>query len=147
MEILKVLRVQWDRTLAVVAALIGALCLLLGYVGVSGTGHVAAQLPYFISGGLFGIFLLAVGCTSWVSADLKDEWRELHTMRQLLDEDLQLRAAGVKPAGSNGHGDAINEELLAQIRELDAKVTAVTKRASTRSTASGSTTSRRSTLR
>ena len=91
MEFLKFARVQWDRTTAVVAAVLGALCLLGGFIGVSNTPYVGAQLPYFISGGLFGIFLLGVAGTMWLTADLRDEWRELRAIRNLLDEDLRLR--------------------------------------------------------
>jgi hypothetical protein len=90
-EFLKFARVQWDRTTAVVAAVLGALALLCGFIGVSNTPYVGAQLPYFISGGLFGIFLLGIAVTAWLTADLRDEWRELRAIRDLLDEDLRLR--------------------------------------------------------
>lgn len=91
MEILKVLRVQWDRGLAVGAALGGLIVLLCGYIGISGTPHVAYQLPYLISCGAFGIFLLGIAAVSWISADLRDEWYELQTMRGLLEEDVAAR--------------------------------------------------------
>lgn len=90
MEILRFVRTQWDRALGFGALSLGLLALLLGYLGVSGTPHVAAQLPYFISGGLVGIFLLGLGCMAWISADLRDEWRELHALRQLLERDPRL---------------------------------------------------------
>jgi hypothetical protein len=90
-EFLKFARVQWDRTTAVVAAVLGAVCLIAGFIGVSNTPYVGAQLPYFISGGLFGIFFLGVAATAWLTADLRDEWRELRAIRGLLEEDLRLR--------------------------------------------------------
>jgi hypothetical protein len=62
----------------------GAVVLLLGWWGISGTTSVGRQLPYIISGGLFGIFLLGVGGLLWVSADLRDEWRELWQIRDAL---------------------------------------------------------------
>jgi hypothetical protein len=34
-------------------------------------------MPYIASGGLGGIFLLGLGSTLWLSADLRDEWRKL----------------------------------------------------------------------
>lgn len=89
MDIVNFLRAQWDRSLAVVAVLFAGLALLMGYLGVSGTPHVAAQLPYFISGGLFGIFMLTIAATLWVSADLRDEWRELRALRVRLDSALE----------------------------------------------------------
>lgn len=84
----KLLRAQWDRATAVVALLIGLLALLLGYVGISGEAFVARQLPFIISGGLFGIFMLGVAAVSWITAAMRDEWRELRLIRTLLEADL-----------------------------------------------------------
>src|SRR2546430_13063010 len=78
------LRVQWDRVGAVGAALIGVAALALGWAGVSGTPHIAEQLPYFISGGLVALFFLGMAVTLWLSADLPDEWRELRALRLIL---------------------------------------------------------------
>jgi hypothetical protein len=84
MEILRWLRVQWDRAAAFALLVLGLLALLLGWIGVSGTPHVADQLPYIISGGLLGIFLLGASAVLWLSADLRDEWVEIHQTRLLL---------------------------------------------------------------
>ncbi|HEY4409678.1 MAG TPA: hypothetical protein VGO87_07335 [Acidimicrobiia bacterium] len=78
------LRVQWDRVGAVGAALVGLAALALGWVGVSGTPHIAEQLPYFISGGLVALFFLGLAVALWLSADLRDEWRELRALRLIL---------------------------------------------------------------
>jgi len=80
------LRVQWDRVGAVGAALIGLAALALGWVGVSGTPHIAEQLPYFISGELVALFFLGLAVALWLSADLRDEWRELRALRLILAE-------------------------------------------------------------
>jgi hypothetical protein len=77
-------RTQWDRVGAWIAIVAGAVVLLLGWWGISGTTSVGRQLPYIISGGLFGIFLLGLGGLLWVSADLRDEWRELWVIRDAL---------------------------------------------------------------
>lgn len=78
------LRSQWDRAGAWICIGCGAIVLLLGWWGTSGTTEVGRQLPYVISGGLFGVFLLGVGGMLWVSADLRDEWRELWGIRDAL---------------------------------------------------------------
>lgn len=91
MEIMKLLRVQWDRAIAIAAVIGGLIALLIGYLGVSDTEYVAQQMPYFISAGVFGIFLIVIAAISWISADLRDEWRELHTLRGLVEEDLTSR--------------------------------------------------------
>jgi hypothetical protein len=94
MEIVKFLRIQWDRLTAVVAAIVGVVALLLGYFGISGTPHVAAQLPYIISGGMFGLFALGIAGMAWISADLRDEWRELRALRELMQGDAEHGANG-----------------------------------------------------
>jgi hypothetical protein len=93
-SILSWLRVQWDRAAAAVAVLLGLLCLLLGWIGTSDSLYLAQQVPYLVSGGLLGIFLLGVGAVLWLSADLRDEWRELRALRDLLTEDRLAQRQG-----------------------------------------------------
>jgi hypothetical protein len=81
MELVKLFRNQWDRTTAVVAVAAGLITLALGWVGASGTRKVPDQIPYIISGAVLGLFLLGVGATLWLSADLRDEWRSLQEIR------------------------------------------------------------------
>ena len=78
-------RLQWDRVLAAVATLAGAILLITGWVHMSGTGFVSEQLPYLASEGLGGVFLLGLGGMLWLSADLRDQWRELRAIRGRLD--------------------------------------------------------------
>jgi len=78
MEVLNWIRNQWDRSVALAAFAGGAVVLILGYVGVSGTRVPGEQVPYVLSGGIVGLFLLGLGATFWLSADLRDEWRKLH---------------------------------------------------------------------
>ncbi len=93
MDLLGWLRNEWDRAGAWLAIGAGALALILGYVGVSNTEFTAEQLPYVVSGGLVGIFLLGIGGMLWLSADLRDEWRTLDAMDAKLDAmDAKLDA-------------------------------------------------------
>ena len=78
------LRLQSDRALAWVLVAAGALALIVGWVGVSGTAYAAEKLPYIVSGGIGGIFLLGVGATLWLSADLRDGWRKLDRIEEAL---------------------------------------------------------------
>ena len=87
MDIRKWLRLQWDRVLAWVLVAAGAIALIAGWVGVSGSAYAAGQLPYIISGGIGGIFLLGVGATLWLSADLRDEWCKLDSIEDALREE------------------------------------------------------------
>lgn len=92
MELMTFVKQQWDRVGAWVAVALGAIVLLVGYLGISGTPHVAEQLPYFISAGVVGLFLLGIAGMLWVSADLRDEWRELHAIRVALEADATDQA-------------------------------------------------------
>ena len=88
MNTTKWLQLQWDRTLAWALVVAGAVALIVGWVGVSATAFSAEQLPYIISGGLGGIFLLGVGATLWLSADLRDEWRKLDRIEEALQQGV-----------------------------------------------------------
>jgi hypothetical protein len=99
MEMKSFLRANLDRVLAVALAVVGILFLIRGWIGVSGTGLAAEQIPFLISGGIGGIALVAIGCTMWVSADLQDEWRRLDSLEDRLVELTGGRApATVAPA-------------------------------------------------
>ena len=87
MEFLSWVRDQWDRVGAVVLVVVGALALLLGYLGISDAVLPSEQLPYLLSGGLVGVFLLGLGTTLWLSADLRDEWRKLDRLEDLVRGD------------------------------------------------------------
>jgi hypothetical protein len=100
------LRANLDRVLAVLLALVGVIALIVGWIGVSGTGLAAKQLPYVISGGLGGVVLVALGCTAWVSADLQDEWRRLDAIEQHLEHlghESPTGSLEIEPS-SNGNG-------------------------------------------
>jgi hypothetical protein len=87
-------RNQWDRIGAWVCVIGGAVCLIVGYLGVSGTLDTGKQLPYVVSGGMGGLFLLGLGAMLWLSADLRDEWRKLDA----IDRHLLERGALPAPA-------------------------------------------------
>jgi hypothetical protein len=90
MEFLSWVRDQWDRVGAVVLVVAGALALLFGWLGISGAVLPSEQLPYLLSGGLFGVFLLGLGATLWLSADLRDEWRKLDRLEEVIDGKVEV---------------------------------------------------------
>ena len=79
------LRLAWDRAAAVALIGAGAVALILGWVGVSGEAFPAKQLPYLISGGIAGVFILGVGTMCWLSADMRDEWTKLDRIEDALN--------------------------------------------------------------
>jgi hypothetical protein len=85
------IRAQWDRALAVGLVALGALALLLGWLGVDDALYPGQQIPYVLSGGIGGLFAVGLGAVLWLSADLRDEWRKLDEIDQKLDRLLERR--------------------------------------------------------
>ncbi|HEV7687984.1 MAG TPA: hypothetical protein VGQ80_15525, partial [Acidimicrobiia bacterium] len=75
------IRNQWDRVGAWVCVVAGALMVVFAWVGASKTPYTVEQIPYIISGGIGGLFLLGLGAMLWVSADLRDQWRTMEQIR------------------------------------------------------------------
>lgn len=94
MDLKVIIRGLWDRGGGWLLIGLGGLALLLGWFGVADTALTSEQIPYVVSGGLFGIALIGVGATLLISGDLRDEWRKLD------DIERAIREAGavVRPA-------------------------------------------------
>jgi hypothetical protein len=107
MELGRWLRVGWDRAAALMLIAAGAVALILGWVGVSGEAFPAKQLPYLISGGIAGVFILGVGTMCWLSADMRDEWTKLDrieaALNRLADTGL-VDSNGTRPATAKSVG-------------------------------------------
>jgi hypothetical protein len=81
--------------LATLAAVGGAIALFVGYLGVSGTLDPAKQLPYLVSGGVGGLFLLGVAAVLFHSADLsavRDELAEVKAALARIEARLEPAA-------------------------------------------------------
>jgi hypothetical protein len=89
MNLITWLRNQWDRVGAAVCIVAGAVLVLAGWLGASRTPYTVEQIPFVVSGGLGGLFLLGLGAMSWLSADLRDEWRMLHDIHATQLEILE----------------------------------------------------------
>ena len=98
MEFAGWIRDQWDRVLAGLAGAIGATLLVVGWVQTSRALYPGQQLPYIVSAGLGGIFLLGVSATVWLSADLRDEWRKLDRVEETFAE-VNVRLARLEATG------------------------------------------------
>lgn len=100
MNLLKLLRHNWDRMLAVAFTVVGFVVLLLGWNGAADHVYPAAQIPYLISGGLLGLFFLGLGGTLWLSADLRDEWRKLDDIFATRNQEMANPASGMAGNGA-----------------------------------------------
>ena len=94
MEILDWLRYRWDRVAAVMAVAAGIVALVLGWFGVSRSRLTVQQIPYIVSGAVFGLLAVGVGATLWLSADLRDEWRRLDDIYRAITPAEPVPVAG-----------------------------------------------------
>ena len=122
MELVRLIRLQWDRSLAIVLAVSAGVMLFVGWLRVSDGIVVTQQLPYVVSAGLGGIFLLGIAATLWLSADFRDEWRALENLAErgrpsVGDGDTTLVEAGFETVDV----DALN----ARIELLETRLAAV----------------------
>lgn len=117
MDLGKWLALQWDRVAAWAAVLAGAVAVIVGWFGVSGTAYQSEQIPYIVSGGIGGMFLLGLGGMLWLSADMRDEWYKLDRV----EEELRLtRAARLAvPAEASTAAPPSSEPATAEPTELE----------------------------
>ena len=108
MDILTFLRAQWDRVLAWALMGLGGVVLAISYQGVRHTPFVADQLSYLASGGLGGLWLVGVGGSLLIAANLSDEWRKLDEVKILIQRVLDDDGPASQP-GANGNGVAISQ--------------------------------------
>lgn len=87
-----------EKTLMVVGGVVaplGLLVVLLGWVGASKTSNIFEQIPYMISGGLFGLGLVFLGSffyfAHWMTELLREQRRQtellLEAIRQTSDDE------------------------------------------------------------
>src|SRR5256885_158464 len=101
------MRLAWDRAAAGLLIAAGGGGPGPGGGGVSGEAFPAKQLPYLISGGIAGVFVLGVGTLCWLSADMRDEWTKLDriesALNRLADSGL-VDSDGARPATAKSVG-------------------------------------------
>ena len=115
MDLMTWLRAEWDRVLGFTLIALGAILLVIGYLGVSDSPYVAEQLSYIASGGLGGLFLLGAGATLLILADLHDEWRKLDKVEDAIRSDktpiLPVSIPATNGPATNGDGAAAVERI------------------------------------
>ena len=98
--------------LAGIAAPLGLIFILLGWLGVANTPFVFEQNSYLISGGLFGLALVFLGAffyfAHWMTQLVKEHRVQSTAMLeaiQRLQDEVRLQAGGatVSVASANGH--------------------------------------------
>ena len=89
---------------------IAALFILGGWIGVSGTPVVAKQIPYVVSGGIFGVFLAIFGAYFLGTEELRKDSGRLDRLERMVEELHQVlfdpRGRSVDFEGSGGRPGA-----------------------------------------
>ena len=78
-----------DLALKVLAGLLivgGLVAVLVGYLGVRSNDDIVLQLPYFASGGVGGLALLALGALTLVQQQMREQSRRAAQVTASLDE-------------------------------------------------------------
>jgi hypothetical protein len=64
----------------------GAICMLVGYLGVSRESIPAKQIPYLVSGGIGGIFLAVIGAYFLGTQEMRNDSGRLDRLERMVDE-------------------------------------------------------------
>src|SRR5437899_6431839 len=92
---------RWLLVAGSIMVPLGGLLVILGWFGASHTGRLFEQIPYMISGGLFGLVLVIAGSFSffgyWLARLVSDERQQSHQLIEALE-----RIEGHLANGSNG---------------------------------------------
>jgi hypothetical protein len=78
-----------DLALKVLAGLLiigGLVAVLVGYLGVRNSDDIVLQLPYFASGGVGGLALLALGALTLVQQQMREQSRRAAAITESLEE-------------------------------------------------------------
>ena len=84
-----------DKVGAWVAIMVGVFVLAVGWNGVWHTLNPGEQIPYIVSGGIGGMFLLGLGALLWLSSDLRQERGHLDSAARHLKTTGSLPPAPV----------------------------------------------------
>jgi hypothetical protein len=102
------LRAEWDRVAGYGCLAFGVVLLIAGFQGVRTSADVIDEIAYLVSGGIGAIFLLGVGATLLLSADLHDDFRNLHRIEEQLDTiERHLGAEPVDMSDDAGQGSGL----------------------------------------
>ena len=94
---------------------LGALLVLLGYIGVSGEAVVEKQLPFLVSGGIGGVLLCIVGAYFLGTEELRKDSGRLDRLEQMVEDlhqallrrpDAPTRSAPLQAAPNGATGPA-----------------------------------------
>lgn len=98
MELRRFLMQNKTRAAAAVAFVAGAVALIIGWHGTAHASLTSEQIPYLVSGAIFGLFALGTAGILWLSADLRADWEKLDEISQALHGISASEAAAAAPS-------------------------------------------------
>lgn len=107
-----------DLALKVLAGLLivgGLVAVLVGYLGVRSSDDIVLQLPYFASGGVGGLALLALGALTLVQQQMREQSRRAAAVTESLEE---WKEAALLEIRSFLEGSTLELEVLAPAAPL-----------------------------
>ena len=97
----------------------GAICMLIGYFGVSREAIPAKQIPYLVSGGIGGIFLAVLGAYFLGTQEMRNDSGRLDRLEHMVEElHAALLTRPDAPQLSNGSRPASADEATAPARKV-----------------------------
>jgi hypothetical protein len=100
-EIVRWVKNQSDRTIAIVLTVVGLVSIYLGWRGVANHALPSEQIAYLASGAVLGIFVLGIAATLWLSADMRDEWQKLDALAEQIRRANDLAESGPSPRATD----------------------------------------------
>lgn len=88
------LRAQWDRTLGWASVALFVVLLVAGQQQLARSHSNAEQVAFFVSGGFGGLFVLFIGITFLLGADLRDTNHKLDRLERVLQGAPPAAPAG-----------------------------------------------------
>jgi len=94
---------------------LGALFILIGWIGVSGTPILAKQIPYVVSGGIAGVFLAVAGAYFLGTEELRKDSGRLDRLERMVEElhvalltrdEAPVEAVAAAPPAAEAQDDA-----------------------------------------
>lgn len=97
---------------------VGALLMLLGYLGVSREAIPAKQIPYLVSGGLGGIFVALLGAYFLGTQQLRNDSGRLDRLEQMVEELHGALLTRADAPVSNGSASRVVDNDAAPARRV-----------------------------
>jgi hypothetical protein len=105
--LLRMVRAEWERTLAWTLAVGAAVLLFVGYRNLAASPFAAVEVAHLITGGIGALVLLVASVGLLLTADLRDETDKLDRISARLGRSVSVSAGRPAPARIAGVGAVV----------------------------------------